>query len=476
MDFLTEGRLMREGYTYVIVDLRGTGGSSGCQDFGGPGEQTDVVEAVKWAARQEWSTGKVGIYGKSYDGVTGLIGAAKQPPGLEAVLSMEPVYDGYRYLYGDGMRRANWALTPALYSTISASPGPLANTPNDPDYTVNSVDDTARPGCQAATVADQSGNDDHDSAYWQQRNIIASIKGSTVPLFLTQGLTENNTAPDGTAEFLRNHVGYEHGWMGPWNHIRGNQRDDAGKLMMGRPGWFDEVFRFYGRFLKGETPAVEDPAFAIQTNDGRWRTEAAWPPADAADFTTPLSAGAYTDDASSNATGAGSSTGVWTVSPPLTATQVLAGAPVATVDVTTTLPNANLVVDVYDIAANGQGPLVSRQGHLIRSAGDATITLPMMSADWRFAPGHRIAVRVTDNNRDWWLAAVPTKQTVTVRGGKIALPFLTTARPVTQLPGHASSTERAAYMAAVASLPAGTTSSPGFDVPPPPAAARRARG
>ena len=67
-------RIVDEGYSYAIVDLRGTGGSTGCQDWGGPGEQADVVAAVDWARTQPWSTGHVGIYGKSYDGVTGLIG------------------------------------------------------------------------------------------------------------------------------------------------------------------------------------------------------------------------------------------------------------------------------------------------------------------------------------------------------------------------------------------------------------------
>ena len=73
---------MERGYTFVMVDLRGFGGSSGCLDWAGPGEQADVVNAVKWAASQSWSSGKVGMYGKSYDGVTGLIGANPQPAGL----------------------------------------------------------------------------------------------------------------------------------------------------------------------------------------------------------------------------------------------------------------------------------------------------------------------------------------------------------------------------------------------------------
>ena len=74
---------MERGYTFVMVDLRGFGGSSGCLDWAGPGEQSDVVNAVKWAASQPWSTGKVGMYGKSYDGVTGLIGANHHPDGLD---------------------------------------------------------------------------------------------------------------------------------------------------------------------------------------------------------------------------------------------------------------------------------------------------------------------------------------------------------------------------------------------------------
>src|SRR6185503_4591247 len=75
LDLVEGARLMERGYTFVMVDLRGFGGSTGCLDWGGPGEQADVKAAVEWAANRPWSTGKVGMYGKSYDGVTGLIGA-----------------------------------------------------------------------------------------------------------------------------------------------------------------------------------------------------------------------------------------------------------------------------------------------------------------------------------------------------------------------------------------------------------------
>jgi uncharacterized protein len=77
-------------------------------------------------------------------GVTGLIGANHRVPGLEAVVSQEPVYDLYRYLYGDGIRRLNSVLTPALYDLIDLSPGPALD---DPQYNVDGLNDSQRPGC-----------------------------------------------------------------------------------------------------------------------------------------------------------------------------------------------------------------------------------------------------------------------------------------------------------------------------------------
>jgi uncharacterized protein len=423
-DFVDGAKLMERGYTFVMVDLRGFGGSSGCLDWAGPGEQADVVNAVKWVASQPWSTGKVGMYGKSYDGVTGLIGVNHRPAGLEAVVSQEPVYDLYRYLYGDGIRRLNSVLTPALYDLIDLTPGPAAD---DPNYNLNGLDDSQRPGCPVLNLADQGGNDDHYSDYWRKRNLIPGAAGSNVPLFLTQGLTENNTVADGTAQYLVNHTGYERAWLGPWEHVRGNERDESGRLKMGREGFFDEVMRFYDQFLKGTAPGVADPPLAVQTNDGKWRAEESWPPADAASFTSPLNTGSYMDDGSGSATGDDAS-GVWTISPPLANDAHLAGSGRAVVDVATTRPNANLVVDVYDLDENGVGPLITRQGFLARTSGEKTLDL--WSADWKIPAGHRIGVRVTDANEDWWIH-MPLFDTVQVVGGSVTLPFLTFTRPDT---------------------------------------------
>jgi len=418
LDLVEGGRLMDRGYTFVMVDLRGFGGSTGCLDWGGPGEQADVVNAVRWAATRTWSTGRVGMYGKSYDGVTGLIGVNLEPRGLRAVVSQEPVYDLYRYQYGDGMRRLNSVATPALYDAIDGTPGPLGD---DPSYNINGANDTQRPGCKAANWADQAADEDHFSPYWRARNLIPGAEGSSVPLFLTQGLTENNTVSDGTAQYLANHTGFERAWLGPWDHVRGNETDEDGRLLMGRKGWFGEVVRFYNRFLKGVRPRVRDPLIAVQTNDGEWRGERRWPPRDAVGYTSDLRPGTYTDDGDGAPTGPGSEEGVWTISPPLRHAAHLAGSGTVAIDVSAPLPRANLVVDLYDLDETGTGPLITRQGHMVHTSG--RLTLDLWSADWKIPAGHRIGVRVTDANSDWWIH-VPTGPGVTVNGGSITLPFL----------------------------------------------------
>jgi uncharacterized protein len=112
--------------------------------------------------------------------------------------------------------------------------------------------------------------------------------------------------------------------------------------------------------------------------------------------------------------------------------------------VATTRPNANLVVDVYDLDEFGIGPLITRQGFLARSSGSKTLDL--WSADWKIPAGHRIAVRVTDANEDWWIH-MPLFDTVKVVKGSVTLPFRRYKRtdriqgdPGTQLEGYMNET------------------------------------
>ena len=104
----------------VLVDTRGYGGSTGCLDFAGPGEQADVAAAIDWAADQSWSTGAVGMYGKSYDAVTGLIGNNLDQDALKAVVAQEPIWDMYDRVRSHGVpRQEGGIIRPDTYNTIA---------------------------------------------------------------------------------------------------------------------------------------------------------------------------------------------------------------------------------------------------------------------------------------------------------------------------------------------------------------------
>ena len=427
-DFINGAKVLERGYTYVYVDLRGFGGSAGCNDWGGPGEQMDVKAAVEWAASQQWSTGRVALYGKSYDGWTGLMGLAQQPQGLAAVVSMEPVYDGYRYLYMHGVRFLTSVSTNVLFSAIDAMPG------RPTDATQYHLNGTAlNGGCYALNIGQQQ-QDDPAVDFWKARNLLGKVAGVTTPLFLMQGFLEDNTKPDGAFAFWNSLGGTQNrAWFGPWDHVRGNDRQGGasdGALLAGRAGWFDEVMRFLDHHVKGvplvDAPVDKDPKIAVQGSDGAWRSETQWPPADAQTSVANLKAGTYSDDGDNNGTGSGAGQGIWTFSPPLPHAAQLAGTPRLIAEVAAGVPRANLVADVYDVAADGQATLVSRGAMLIRQSG--RVELELYGQDWTFAPGHRVGVLLTESNAEWW-THLPTNTTVMVSSARMTLPFLRFARP-----------------------------------------------
>ena len=87
----------------------------------------------------------------------------------------------------------NSLATPLLYDAIAGTPGTTGDTLA---YNSGSLNDTARPGCPVLNWLDQQ-DENHGSAYWKQRDLIAETRGKTTPLFLTQGFIEDNTKPDG---------------------------------------------------------------------------------------------------------------------------------------------------------------------------------------------------------------------------------------------------------------------------------------
>ncbi|MGH2690922.1 MAG: CocE/NonD family hydrolase [Actinomycetota bacterium] len=431
-DFINGAKVFERGYSVVMVSLRGTGGSSGCLDILGPGEQTDVATAVQWAATQPWSTGRVGMYGKSYDANTGVVGAALQPPGLAAVVAQQITPDRYRGSYNDRVRY----LQSLSYPSVSYGAGGEGtfSVNGDEEYIVNSVSHSA--DCQVFLAEHYA--EDESIPFWRVRDFAERAKGSTVPTLMTTGYIDANTNIGGGAlDFFNALAGPKRMWIGWWDHVRGNELA-GGRLAMGREGWFDEVMRFYDHHVKGvplsEAPTNLDPVIAAQGSDGTWREEISFPPPDATSLPVTLLSGSYEDDGENEGSldsaagpGGGSTLaakqghGSWTFTPPLPHAAHVMGIPSASVQLDVQVPRTNVVVNVYDVDPGGKATMITRGAAMADSDGVEQVAL--YPTDWLLEAGHRIGVLVSGANTEAYVH-VPTNTNVTVTSGKVELPFL----------------------------------------------------
>lgn len=100
--FSVDERLVKSGYTQVVVDVRGTGFSQGVWQVLQDREQQDTLEVIDWVAAQEFSNGKVGMSGVSYSAINQLQAASQRPAALQAIFPVEPGGDLLRDVVAPG--------------------------------------------------------------------------------------------------------------------------------------------------------------------------------------------------------------------------------------------------------------------------------------------------------------------------------------------------------------------------------------
>ncbi len=416
-DLIEQGQIFEKGYALVYVDSRGYGSSGGCNDLGGLGEQMDTKAAVEWAAKQPWSNGKVGMWGKSYDAWTQVMALAQKPKGLAATVIQSPLIDGYRLAFENGVHwAATWYITPGLYANYDVTPPSLQDA--TPDEFANSTSGTAtNPDCYAMNLT-QTTNPDRTTAYWKERDIVAAAGASKVPSLWSFGFNDVNTKPTNIFDVYSKLKGPKRAWFGQWDHVRGNE-----DMLVGREGFMDEAMNWFDHYLKGK-PLKKLPKHEIQDGDGQWRTEASYPPADAVGRTMPIKPGSYVDERGNSANAP--TNGFWTVSQPTPHDVRLAGLTTLTVEATTSSPlGGNLVGLLYDVAPDGSARLITRGAYKLPASG--TTTFEMWPADWKLPKGHRLALQLSAEDSVVY-SPTYTGSTVTVTKGSVTLPLLTKLR------------------------------------------------
>jgi uncharacterized protein len=98
------------GYVVVIQDVRGRGTSEG-RFRALENEIADGAETVAWAAKLPGTTGVVGMYGFSYQGIDQLAAAINAGPALKALApAMFPAHPRYDWAFENGALRLQGAL------------------------------------------------------------------------------------------------------------------------------------------------------------------------------------------------------------------------------------------------------------------------------------------------------------------------------------------------------------------------------
>ena len=92
------------GMVGAVVDVRGTGGSGGNLEgnYFSPREARDGYDLVEYFGTRPYSTGKVGMAGGSYVGITQYLAAEQRPPHLAAIAPAVAISDLYRDGFAHG--------------------------------------------------------------------------------------------------------------------------------------------------------------------------------------------------------------------------------------------------------------------------------------------------------------------------------------------------------------------------------------
>ncbi|MBN2409404.1 MAG: CocE/NonD family hydrolase, partial [Candidatus Aminicenantes bacterium] len=96
--------VLKHGYVIAAADVRGGGASFGVStSVFGTDEASDAYDITEWLAAQPWSTGKIGMFGISYQGITQLLAASVAPPHLTAIMPEMVMFDLYSFCYPGGV-------------------------------------------------------------------------------------------------------------------------------------------------------------------------------------------------------------------------------------------------------------------------------------------------------------------------------------------------------------------------------------
>lgn len=246
------------GYAVVHVDLPGTGRSTGCLDVGGPGEVGAARSVIDWlngratgytsvagtgTAEPTWTTGDVGMIGKSWDGTIAIGVAGTGVEGLRTIVPIGAISSWYDYYRANGAALASGtpaALAAEVESASCPYPG-LAAPPLDPGAPV-----------------------------WRERDYRPSAASVRASVFAVHGLAETNVRSLHFGQWWPSLTVPRRVWLSQTGH--------ADPFDFRRAEWVAALHQWFDHYLLGVPNDVPTGA-AVERAPDVWTEHPAWPAA-----------------------------------------------------------------------------------------------------------------------------------------------------------------------------------------------------
>lgn len=287
-----------QGYIVVIQDVRGRGTSQGSfVPFAH--EIQDGSDTVAWAAQLPGSTGEVGMYGFSYQGMTQMYAAVERPVALKTLCPAMAAYDLYGDMAYEGgafrwQTKLSWGIqleaeTARLHKQGEAQRALYAASRHLPLYdripTRPQVLETYAP---RAAYFEWLDHPDPEAKYWisfSAKSYWEADPTIDLPMLHIGGWWDSYL--QGTVGFyqaIRKRSAYpQYLVVGPWAHLPWSRK--VGDINYGSEAespidhlqiqWFDY-------FLKGKKTNLlqEDPILLFEMGSNIWRWFQEWPTLD----------------------------------------------------------------------------------------------------------------------------------------------------------------------------------------------------
>ncbi|MFE2231120.1 Xaa-Pro dipeptidyl-peptidase [Streptomyces sp. NPDC059442] len=259
------------GYAFVAVDLAGTNRSDGCDDVGGRSDIQSAKAVVDWlngrargyttrtgdtrSRATAWSTGKVGMIGKSWDGTIANGVAATGVEGLETIVPIGAISSWYDYFHSQGA---------PLYD---ANPSWLS------DY-VGSAEAKGRcAAVQERITAGTPYSGDRTPA-WGERDYVPDASKVRASVFVVHGQQDLNVRANQFGQWwdaLAAHGVERKIWLSQTGHVD--------PFDFRRADWVRTLHRWFDHYLLGYDNGIDrEPMADIERAPDRWSTDRVWPP------------------------------------------------------------------------------------------------------------------------------------------------------------------------------------------------------